>query len=178
MSVYKHYLITDYDAYFEDVQPQIEELLREYLPDDSDEHFGIAIDEVVCNAVRYAAKPEQLKITLTVMINCEDMVVSVASETEKWDVMSFKKRLEFLAANSEIQTKEWGEYVTDEKVGGRGFWLILMACEYVFVDIDTHKVTLVCRRPYTENQVTKEIQALIPRLLLEREGVVLRYAIS
>lgn len=178
MSIYKHYVITDYDAYFEDVQPQIEELLREYLPDDSDGHFSIALDEVVCNAVRYAAKPEQLKITLTVMINCGDMVVSVSSETEKWDVMSFKKRLEFFAANAELKTKEWGEYVTDEKVGGRGFWLILMACEYVFVDIDTHKVTLICRRPYTENQVTKEIQALVPRLLLEREGVVFRYATS
>ena len=162
---------TGYDTYYEDVMPKIETILQHAL-DDPDEHYLIAINEAVCNAARYSvAGPEQAKIQILMMLNDGDIKTIVQSETRPFNVMHFRHSLKQLADNPDTASMEWGMY-TAESAKSRGYWIMLMACDYIAIDVTGKRVTLCAKRPFRPWHIRKQIQNLVPRLYLEKNGVI------
>lgn len=49
---------------------------------------------------------------------------------------------------------------------------MLMACDYIAIDVSGKRVTLCAKRPFRPWHIRKRIQNLVPRLYLERNGVI------
>lgn len=168
----KHYHINGYDAYFEKVLPDLQKLVEETLQDKND-HFLIAVNEAVCNAARYANDGPILApidITITITPN-EDVAVSVASDTQPFNVEMFRDNMRKLAKDPLWCDKEWCDY-TGATERSRGYWLMLMAVTYLYIRSDGKEVTLFADIPFRQENVTRKIRDIVPRLLLQKNGVI------
>lgn len=166
------YIFKSHDEYYEAVCPQLTKVFDEYLADDKDEHFHIAIDEMICNAVRYAVPGKQLEITMNIRIWDDSISCSVKSDTQPWDAAALQKRLRSLNDNENVREMDWGEYIGADAVRGRGVFLILMTAEYFIVNPASRSATIICRRPFKYNFVSKKIKNIVQRFLIENEGVI------
>lgn len=162
---------TGYDAYYDSIMPAIEPILCDAL-EDPEEHYLIAVNEAICNAARYALDgPEQAKIHLQILMNTTDIKTSISSVTTPWDAISFRQHLRSLADSPETGRLDWGDY-TGTTAMSRGYWIMLMACDYIVTDSHGQRITLCARRPFRSWHVRKTIQNLVPRLYLEKKGVI------
>ena len=169
----EHYvfIFTGYDNYYETIMPQLERILCRVL-EDKEEHFLIAISEAVCNAACYAtAGPEQAKIQIQLVISDGDVKATVQSDTQPFDFEHFRKDLRALAEDPLTAGMEWGDYTSDSPQS-RGYWIMLMACDYITVDVSGKSVMLCARTPFHSCHIRKTIRNLVPRLYLNRNGVI------
>lgn len=163
--------VIGYDDYCEKVMPKLEDLLARTLQD-SEGHYMIAINEAVCNAARYAvAGHDNVCIQLDMLINDGDIKTAVQADTLPFDVLQFRKEMAELAEDENIAEMEWGDYTGHSK-SSRGYWYMLMACEYLYIDTTGKKVTLCAKRPFSPNHIAKKISDLVPRLYVEQNGVI------
>ena len=66
---------------------------------------------------------------------------------------------------------EWGDYIGDRDVG-RGFWYILSAVDYLFIDEFGDEITLVIRKTKSNLPEVNSLYYLIPKFLVMRNGVI------
>lgn len=163
--------VVGYEDYYATAVPAIENILDKYMKDD-EYNYLIGINEAVCNAARYAiAGYAHVKIHIRLFITEDDITTTISAETKPWDVELYRHNMQKLAANKILGEMEWGDY-TASTSRSRGFWLMLMSCEYLYIDISGKKVSLCARRPFKQSHISKKIKDLIPRLYLEKNGVI------
>ena len=105
------------------------------------------------------------------LLNDGDIKTIVQSDTRPFDVVRFRQNLRNLADDPELAHWEWGQY-TAASSKSRGYWIMLMACDYIAIDVSGKRVTLCAKRPFRPWHIRKRIQNLVPRLYLERNGVI------
>lgn len=159
----------NYERYTE----QIEQIFNACFQGEND-NFFIALTEAVNNAARYSVYGMQkAKITISIRIMQSDISVTVASKTRPFDALAYQQKLMDLLHNPRVANMEWGDY-TIKQLGGRGFWFILQAVDYLYVDADGQAVTLCAKTPMDENAIpTAKVGELIPRFLVKQNGVIL-----
>ena len=143
----RHYEALGQDAYYDEVMPWLETLFDRYLQDE-DGHYLIAVNEAVCNAARYAkAGYECVRIYIDVEVTPDSLRTTVTADTLPFDVQGFYKKMIALGKDESIASKEWGDY-TGNSDKSRGFWMMLMSCRSVDIDVNGKAVTLVAERPF------------------------------
>lgn len=157
-----------YGAYPE-IRTQIEEKLLHVLNDD-DDNFLIAIDEAVCNATKYAlCGSDKANIKIRLKIEDTAIEVKIESDTKKFNAWEQKEKLQYYAKTK--GSMDWQDVWRDEeKVSGRGFWLMLSACDYLWVEKDGTAVTLHTPRPNGCYQ--SKIENIVSRFFVIDQGVI------
>jgi len=167
----RHYHIVGYDAYFEQVMPDLQKIIEDTLLD-KDDNFLIAVNEAVCNAAKYANDGSALApIDIDVVITSEDISVSVQSDTQPFNVEMFRNNMRKLAQDPAWRDREWCDY-TGSTERSRGYWLMLMSVSYLYIRSDGKEVTLCADIPFQKEHVTRKISDIVPRLLLMKNGVI------
>lgn len=167
----QHYHIIGYDAYFEQVLPELQKIVEEVLLD-KDDNFLIAVNEAVCNAAKYANDGvNEAPIDIEIVITSEDVSVSVFSDTRPFNVEMFRDNMRKLANDPAWCDKEWCDYTGDTE-RSRGYWLMLMSVSYLYIRADGKEVTLCADIPFKKEHVTRKISDIVPRLLLMKNGVI------
>ena len=166
-----NFTFTGYDNYYEQVEPLLECLLTDALQGGY-ECYLMAISEAVCNAARYSvAGEDRVSVCLDILINEGDIKTIIQADTQPFDVCQFRQDMNKLAADELLSEMDWGEY-TAFSGKSRGFWYMLMACEYIFVDVTGDRITLCARRPFEQHHMTKKIGELVQRFYVEKDGVI------
>ena len=163
------YDVIGYDAYFEKAFPEIEAILYEVLHDEEG-HFLIAINEAVCNAAKYSIDgDDKAEINIEVAITPDDVGVSVACPTKHFDADRYRQDLRLLAESKKHTS--WSDY-TGVSARSRGFWLMLMAVDYLCIRQDGNSIYLNVSRPWRQDVVTKTIGDLVRRFFVKKNGVI------
>ena len=137
-----------------------------------DSHFMNAVNEAVCNAARYAkAGPSNTDVEIDVEITESDLSVVVRSDTRHSDAKKIQMQLRSLAANPKLASKDWGDYTLASDMS-RGFWYMLMACDYVLVESDMSSVKLSVGLPHHERDLERSISFLVPKFFVRTKGVI------
>lgn len=145
--------------------PWLESLFERYLQDE-DEHYLLAVNEAVCNAARYAKVGyECVRIYIDVEVAPDSLRTTVTADTLPFDVRGFYKKMVELGKDEDIASEEWGDYTGDSDKS-RGFWMMLMSCRTVDLDVNGKSVTLVAERPFLAEHVCKTVSTLVGRLRL------------
>lgn len=152
-----------YQNYDHDIKKRIK---KEIGYEDSD--YYIAINEAVCNAVRYGINGvENTKVRVIVSIRNSFLKVKVESESKEFDVFAFRERLK----NIPDQTMDWRKLFKNT-LSGRGIWLMLSGTDHIVWVEKENAISLYLRKPYRLHE-TRRIEDLIPRFLIEREGAII-----
>lgn len=163
------YDLIGYDSYFESAFPEIEGILAETLGDDEG-HFLIAINEAVCNAAKYAVEgDEKAAIRIELLVTDDDVTAAVACLTKPFDAEGYRQDLRRLASKNKKLT--WSDYTGDSE-RSRGFWLMLMAVDFLYIATDGNRISLNVSRPWKKETATKLIGDLVPRFFVEKNGVI------
>lgn len=156
---------------YEPIQESLDELLKdifgkENLP------FLIAINEAVLNAAKYSVYGlREADIHISVRILTDEVRVTVASETHPFDAVKYRERLQSLLVDEVTAALDWGDYIGDSDAG-RGFWYILTAVDYLYIDEKGQEITLVARIPMTVLPEVKRLDYLIPKFYVRQNGVI------
>lgn len=162
--------LQNYDKY----ASKIERILNACFQGENDLFF-IALTEAVNNAARYSVDGmEKAHITITIRIMQGDISVTVASKTRPFDAFDFQQKLNALLDDRKIARMDWNDY-TVRQLGGRGFWYILQAVDYLYVDSEGQEVTLCAKTPMPTDgdDVSVRVGDLVPRFLVKQNGVIL-----
>lgn len=164
------YDFVGYDAYFK-VLPAIRRSLASL--EDENRSYEWGIGEAVKNAARYSLAGEgTVPIHIEILRTDYDIITKISAPTRKFDAVSFRNSLRSLAMRDEWRGKEWMDYVR-ETGGPRGFWLMLMGCDYLYVRHDGQEISLCSRVPFAVEQATSKMGLLAERFLIEKNGVIL-----
>lgn len=156
-------------SYKDEIVAQIEPILHRTVQD-ANQHFLTAIHEAVRNAAAYGRIAEKTWITLRLLVNDGDVKAQIKAENQPFDVRRFRQGLQRLAMDARLGKMDWQDYVKGRK--GQGFWKMLMAVEYLCVDVTGRQITLCAKRPFKENQIQNRISVLVARFYLEKNGVI------
>ena len=163
--------IHGYDDFIERVLPELDVICNETLAD-PEGHFQIAIMEAVNNAAQYSlAGLAEAAVDIKMSIRDMDIKVSVSSETKEFDVKRFCDEIKALGKDKKWQRKTFGEF-KGTRLSGRGIWLMLEACEYLYIDVKDKTVTMCVSYPLPKKLVTQNIGVLSERLFLSENGVI------
>lgn len=138
------------------------------------DRFFMAVLEAVNNAAKYSVDSvTTAKITITMRIMQGDISVTIKSKTRPFDALAFQKKLQALLKDKKARDMDWGDY-TKHQLGGRGYWYILEAVDYLYIDANGQSVTLCAKTPLDEDEeLTAKVGALVPRFLVKKNGVIL-----
>lgn len=160
-----------YSDFIETVLPELDEIFTKTI-NDKEECFQIAIMEAVNNAARYSLKGlEEADISIEVIVHSIDIKVVIRSKTREFDVKGFCKKIRKLGLDDKWSFKNFGEY-KGESLYGRGIWLMLQACEYMYMDVNDRSVTLCTSYPVKTHQHVQNIGVLAQRFYITEGGVV------
>lgn len=145
------------------VQSEIKELIKN-VSLDKEMDFYLAVNEAVCNAAKYSVKGhKKADISICLKLDNYSMSAIISAETVYFDAYYFLQRMKTLAS-SKSRNLEWGDY-THDNIGGRGFFYMLQACDYVALSPDGNVVMLHSPLPIDENQKKRrKIWQLVSRL--------------
>ena len=164
------YDIVGYDDYFISVLPDLQEIISQAIPVEN--YFIIAVNEAVCNAAKYSIYGhEEAKINIEIVVTPEDITVTVASKTKPFDAIKYRDDLKKLEKDSAYKDMPWSEY-TGLSVRSRGFWMMLTAVDYLYVDANGDKISLNLSLPYKSEETLRTIGELVPRFFVEKDGVI------
>ncbi|MBP2629493.1 MAG: hypothetical protein H6Q70_121 [Firmicutes bacterium] len=167
-----NYRFVGYEAYYQDVLPELQKKIFDALQDE-DYHFILAVNEAVCNAARYALNGVQnAEIEIKLKTTEYDISATIRAKTHPFDVEHYRNELLKLLSNKELCNMEWGDYTADTEKS-RGFWYMLTACDYLYMDDDGQEITLCARAPYDSKSFTTKIGHLVPRFFIKKNGVIL-----
>ena len=167
----KSFACFGYDDFFTLVSPELDAICTDFFKQEN-YLFETAILEAVCNAARYSIHGQKnAEIHFRVYIDELSLKVVVLSKTNNFNVKEYRQNLSSLCDDPEIGNLNWGEYTKDNEDGGRGLWLMLQACQYVIMNYTGQEITLISNRSIANNP-TRKIKNLVPRFLIEEEGVI------
>lgn len=168
----QHYHTKGYDAFFQEALPPIKATLDKTLGD-REGHFAMAIVEAAQNAAMYARKsPEEVAMDIDLVTTESDITVKITADTKDFDVLSYRQRLGRMASDKQLGEMEWADFVKGTQKC-RGYFTMLMAVECLYVDVTGRSITLCTARPYHPGDISKKIKDIVPRFMLEQNGVIL-----
>ena len=168
----QHYHIQGYGTFFEEALPSIKSTLDKKLGD-KEGHFAMAIVEAAQNAAMYAQKrPEEVAMDIDLVVTESDITVKITADTKNFDVLSYRQRLGRMASDKQLGEMEWADFVKGTQKC-RGYFTMLMAVECLYVDVTGRSITLCTARPYHPGDISKKIKDIVPRFMLEQNGVIL-----
>lgn len=130
-------------------QSEIKELIMAASLD-KEMDFYLAINEAVCNAAKYSINGyKNADISICIKLDNYSMTAVISSETVHFNANAYLQRMKDLA-KSKSRNMEWGDY-THDSIGGRGFFYMLQACDYVTLSPDGNVVMLHSPLPVDEN---------------------------
>lgn len=137
--------------------------------------FEMAVVEAMSNAAQYSLYgPTKAKISMRIRIMPNDIGVTIFSRTKPFDVRKYRKKLQKLADHQEFGQMDWGDYI-GERNESSGFWYMLTGCDYLYMDENGQRITLVAKTanlPLVRKQITK-INLLVPRFMIRNKtGVI------
>lgn len=160
-----------YDDFIDRVLPKLDEICDHTIKD-PEGHMQIAVMEAANNIARYSLSGlESAEITLNITIHMCDMCIRIQGETRDWDVEAFVNDVKVLAYSDEWRDKTFGEFKKD-RLSGRGIWLMLEACEYLYIDRNTKAITMAASYPFKPALITQRMNILADRLHILRNGVI------
>jgi anti-sigma regulatory factor (Ser/Thr protein kinase) len=165
-----HYEFKGYQAYqkyYSEIQQRVEAAME-----DTDLNYLVAINEAVCNAAKYSVNgPLNAEIRIKLKIEKNTIQTTIFSHTETFNIPKYREELQLLAKNKETQQMEWGDWSKNE-VSGRGFWYMLVACDFILVHPEGQYITLHTSLPFRKDRITNCISRLVPRFFIENKGVI------
>ena len=159
---------------FGPVQEKIFKIIYIAFQGQTNYEYQQAIEEAVQNAARYSVDgPYNANITIIIRRMAFDIAVSVYSETNSFDALAYRDRLQKLMLNPKYYDMDWGDYVADSTASS-GFWYMLTGCNYIYLDADGQSITLVAKTEGVNLNIepTTKIGQLVPRFLIKKEGVI------
>lgn len=162
-----------YEDFFTTVSPKIDSLCTAFFGREN-YSFQSAVLEAVCNASRYSVYGEdEADIHFRIYISSTDLKIVILSKTREFDARKFREKLiQPVERKPELEEKNWGEYTKNNENGGRGFWIMLQACQYVIVNYKGQEVTLIAALPDKVTSKSRKIGDLLPRLFIEENGAI------
>jgi two-component sensor histidine kinase len=156
--------------FYPEIRNQIEEKLLRALADE-DDNFLIAIDEAVCNATKYSVcGTDNAEVRIQLKIEEAAVEAKIESKTNPFNACEQKEKLQHYAKTK--GSMDWQDvWEEEEKVSGRGFWLMLSACDYLLVTKDGTSVILHTPRPHGCYQST--IENIVSRFFVIDQGVII-----
>ena len=168
----QHYHIQGYGAFFEKALPSIKATLDKKLGD-REGHFAMAVVEAAQNAAMYARKsPEEAAMDIDLVATETDISVKVTADTEDFDVLAYRQKLGRMASDKSLGDMDWADLGKSHKQR-LGYFTMLMAVECLYVDVKGKSVTLCAARPYHPGDISRKIKDIVPRFLLEQDGVII-----
>ena len=168
----QHYHIQGYEAFFKEALPSIKSTLDKKLGD-REGHFAMAIVEAVQNAAMYTRNsPEKAVMDIDVVATETDISVKVTADTKDFDVLAYRQKLGQMASDKLLGDMDWADLGKSHRQS-RGYFTMLMAVECLYVDVTGKSVTLCTVRPYHPGDISRKIKDIVPRFLLEQDGVIL-----
>lgn len=165
------YEFTGYQNY-EKTQKKIETLLTDAFEAEN-YRFLMAVNEAVCNAARYSLyKPQKARITIEVRVMNYDVAVKVSSPTSPFRAEEYQKKLRRILDDKKVREMEWGDFLGFQ-LTSRGFYYMLSAVDYLYVDEKGQSVTLCAKTPYDPSQpYSTKLGDIIPKFLVSKNGVI------
>lgn len=121
----------------------------------------------------YAQKsPEEVAMDIDIVATESDITVKVTADMKTFYVLSYRQRLGRMASNKQLAEMEWADFVKGTQKC-RGYFTMLMAVECLYVDVTGKSVTLCAARPYHPGDISRKIKDIVPRFMLEQNGVIL-----
>ncbi len=171
----QHYHIQGYEAFFQEALPSIKITLDKKLGD-KEGHFAMAVVEAAQNAAMYARKnPDEVVMDIDLVATDSDITVKITADTKTFDVLSYRQRLGRMASDKQLGEMEWVDFVKGTPKC-RGYFTMLMAVECLYVDVTGKSVTLCAARPYHPGDISRKIKDIVPRFMLEQNGVIMEGA--
>lgn len=168
----QHYHIQGYEAFFQEALPLIKHTLDKKLGD-KEGHFAMAIVEAAQNAAMYARKsPEEMAMDIDLVATETDITVKITADTKEFDVLAYREKLGRMASDTYLGEMEWADYIKGTQKSC-GYFTMLMAVECLYVDVTGKSVTLCAARPYHPGGISRKIKDIVPRFMLEQDGVIL-----
>ena len=168
----QHYHIQGYGTFFEEALPSIKSTLDKKLGD-KEGHFAMAIVEAAQNAAMYARKsPEEVAMDIDLVATESDITVKITADTQDFDVLAYRQWLGRMAEDKHQREKEWADIVKGTQKS-LVYFTMLMAVECLYVDVTGKSVTLCASRPYKSIHISKKIKDIVPRFMLEQNGVII-----
>lgn len=164
------YKFVGYTEYEEKIVDKLISKIRENIGENP--YFEIAVNEAVVNAAKYSIFGiDEAEITIIVRITLTDVAVIIKSITRPFSADHYRQQLYQLMVDDEIKELPWGDYTADTEKS-RGFWYMLTACEYLIIKDDGNEVTLCIRRDSPSNELDTKIKQLVPKFLIQKDGVI------
>ena len=167
----EHYHSRGYEEFLTEVLPSIKCTLDKTLGDE-EERFGIAILKAVQNAAMHARDgADKARLDIDLVTTDTDISVTVRADTEKVDVLEYRRKLGRMARDEKIGEMDWRDFVRSSC--SRCYFTMLMAVECLYVDVTGKSITLCVARPYRLESISRKIKDMVPRFMLEKNGVIL-----
>lgn len=170
MYIVKNFNFTGYDAWWDDIMPQIESMISPYGSTEAVDEFINGLAEAVCNATMY--NPDGIdgaKVYLYVIITDSSIKVTVRAKTRSFDTIKFRLKLKQLALEGGADM-DWQQYVGLTQKG-RGLWLMLSTFDAVCLEQDGNEITLTSRLPLRTAEVDS-IGKIVHKLFISKNGVI------
>lgn len=160
-----------YDDFIKKILPKIDKICDKTI-NDPDGHLQIAVMEAANNVARYSTKSlEQAEITINITVHMCDISIRINGDTKEWDVERYVTEIKKLAYSLDCVDKNFGEFKGDS-LSGRGIWLMLEACEYLYIDSKTKAITMAVCYPFNPKIITQKMTILADRLHVLQNGVI------
>lgn len=158
----------NYENYREEIKMLVNEATQ-----DEDMRYYLAINEAVCNAAKYSVSGVlDAEITIKIRLEKSSIHTLVSCQTKPFNARKFREKLRQLAREQTLANMDWGDY-THDAVSGRGFWYMLSACDFIFVEEKGQKVMLHTSLPLcAEHKKHTRIKQLISRFYIEDGGLI------
>lgn len=162
-----HWNIEGYPGYHR-IRPNLENFIKNNIkPEIVQNQLLIAINEAVCNAVRYGKSgPESTRINITLSVNKlldkNLFTLSIKSDTKKFDISKQYKKM----AKDALKKEYWYEN-TQNDISGRGLWMMLIGVDLLTYSSDSNEVVLLKVIPtHNCNYVEKTARELLTRFVV------------
>jgi hypothetical protein len=168
--VYKYNFI-GCDGY-QDCCFEIRKIFKQYL-EVHNLNYYFAVNEAVCNAARYAkAGNAMAPIRIKIELEATGIKTTVESETFPAEMLDYREKLRGFSINTEYKGKTWQE-VWKDQLSGRGFWLMLSACDYIVVEKHGQRVILHTPKADQKGLVQYQMDEIISRFFIDDQGMIL-----
>lgn len=142
MNIYMNLTFIGVDG-FEKYRPIVDVLLKN-LSEKSLINFTMAINEAICNALRYGDGGLDLsKVKLKFRYNGKHIIAKISSNSPGFDIQTY-------IHSFDENTSDWWTSIKNRN-HGRGLWIMLSGSKKVIFSSDGNEVTLVTEIADTES---------------------------
>ncbi len=160
--------------FYNEAWPKISSLINQYIAD-PEGHYIRAVKEAVFNGFCYSLAPSgQEEVTVKIYFSADDVTTTVIADTSYFEPETIRRNYVEIGRDPKLKNTSWPEYIKTLPVNkrSRGFWSMLMSCEYIYLNTSGKKISLVARYPFDKKQIVSEIGIITSRFLLEKNGVI------